>query len=308
MTQRILVIRLGALGDIFLAMKPFQDIRKAYPDAHITFMTTPPFAGLARMMPWFNEVLVDERAPLWHVPKLWELWKKLKAAQFTLVFDLQNKPRTAFYYKMFFGGRGAWSGTAKGCAFPRPPITTPIHRQDEEVLQIRAAHVGDSGPLDMNWFAADIGSLNLPSKTAVLIPGCSPHLPHKRWPPTHFAALAKKLNAEGFSIYAVGTKADEGAMLELRAAAPFVISLLGQTNLPQLASVFRHACVVVGNDTGPTFLSAMVGTPTLTLMSYHTNPVLSGPKGPRCAYIKENNIADITPERVVSALQNLGAI
>ncbi|HAK62204.1 MAG TPA: ADP-heptose--LPS heptosyltransferase, partial [Alphaproteobacteria bacterium] len=42
MKQRILVIKLGALGDFILAMGPFKAIRHHHAGAHITLLTTPP--------------------------------------------------------------------------------------------------------------------------------------------------------------------------------------------------------------------------------------------------------------------------
>ena len=51
MTIRILVIKLGALGDVVLALGPFAAIRDAHPDAHITLLTTVAYADLMRASP-----------------------------------------------------------------------------------------------------------------------------------------------------------------------------------------------------------------------------------------------------------------
>ena len=45
---RILVIRLGALGDFVQSFGPFSAIRAHHPEARITLLTTAPFADLAR--------------------------------------------------------------------------------------------------------------------------------------------------------------------------------------------------------------------------------------------------------------------
>ena len=42
--DRILVIKLGALGDIALALGPFKAIRRDHSRAHITLLTTAAFA------------------------------------------------------------------------------------------------------------------------------------------------------------------------------------------------------------------------------------------------------------------------
>ncbi|HBA43779.1 MAG TPA: ADP-heptose--LPS heptosyltransferase, partial [Alphaproteobacteria bacterium] len=53
---RILVIKLGALGDFVLATGPFAAIRQHHADAEITLLTTPPFAAMARQTGFFDHV------------------------------------------------------------------------------------------------------------------------------------------------------------------------------------------------------------------------------------------------------------
>ena len=54
MISRILVIKLGALGDIVLALGPFAAIRDAHRDARATLLTTAPYAELMRASPYFE--------------------------------------------------------------------------------------------------------------------------------------------------------------------------------------------------------------------------------------------------------------
>lgn len=304
--ENVLIIRLGALGDILLCMQAFQDIRATYPKAHITFLTTPPFAAFARTMPWFDAVLEDVRPKFWQLGAWLKLGVALKKGAFTHVFDLQNKPRTALYVKLFLDPKKIlWSSAAKGASHPRPAIPHKMHRQDEMRLQLAVAGVTEGGALDLDWLKGDLAALSLPEKYVVIVPGCSPHLLHKRWAPQHYATLARYFSQQGFATVAVGTKADAVSIAAIREAAPFVLDISGKTSLAQLASLYRGAHAVVGNDTGPTFLAAMVGAPTLTLMSYHTDPVLSGPRGSNCAWLKEAVIDRITVETVIADLQRL---
>lgn len=52
--KKILVIKLGALGDIILALEAFHAIRAHHPHAHLTRLTRPAYAALGRRMPWFQ--------------------------------------------------------------------------------------------------------------------------------------------------------------------------------------------------------------------------------------------------------------
>ncbi|MGH6995954.1 MAG: glycosyltransferase family 9 protein, partial [Stellaceae bacterium] len=67
MTERILVIKLGALGDFVQAMGPAAAIRAHHPRARIMLLTTPAYAELGRRAPYFDDVWSDER-PGWMRP------------------------------------------------------------------------------------------------------------------------------------------------------------------------------------------------------------------------------------------------
>ena len=54
MVPKILVIKLGALGDFIQATGPFKAIRQHHRGAHITLLTTPPFVSLASDSSWFD--------------------------------------------------------------------------------------------------------------------------------------------------------------------------------------------------------------------------------------------------------------
>jgi ADP-heptose:LPS heptosyltransferase len=59
--KKVLVIKLGALGDFVLALAAMKKIREAHPKAKITLLTTPPFEALAKLSPYFNTVETDGR-------------------------------------------------------------------------------------------------------------------------------------------------------------------------------------------------------------------------------------------------------
>ena len=84
--------------------------------------------------------------------------------------------------------------------------------------------------------------------------------------------------------------------------APGLINLAGRTDLGQVAALARRAVAVVGNDTGPVHVTAMVGAPTLVLMSRVTDPVRMLPRGPTVHWLKRENLADLTAEEVFEAI------
>lgn len=300
----VLVIKLGALGDIIQALGAFQDIRRHHPGDRVVLLTTPPFVGLTARMPWFDEIWPNGRAKISHPAEWLRLILGLRRAGFHRVYDLQCNDRTATFFHLLAGPRRPeWVGTVKGCAFPLPPQPADRrHNSDLMRAQLAVASVPHTEPTDLGWLDADTSAFALPDRFVLMVPGCSPHLLHKRWPPAAYAALAARMAARGYRSVVVGTAADREAIDEIKGLQPDVIDLSGRTTLFELAAVARRAAAVVGNDTGPVFLSATLGAPTLMLMSHHTDPSRSAPRGPLTAWLKRDTIADLTVDEVETAL------
>ncbi len=93
--MRILVIKLGALGDFAQAFGPFAAIRANHPDARITLLTTKPYAPLARMAPWFDDVWEDGRPSWTDLGAVLGLARRLRGARFERVYDLQTSGRSS---------------------------------------------------------------------------------------------------------------------------------------------------------------------------------------------------------------------
>ncbi len=122
MTKRILVIKLGALGDIFLTFDVFHALRRNHPGAHFTFMTRPAYGALAGQMPWFDEVWTDAGPKWWQVGQWLALRRKLRAGRFDRVYDLQSNERTGRYFQMLGKPRPEWVGTVRGCSHQGAPL------------------------------------------------------------------------------------------------------------------------------------------------------------------------------------------
>ena len=267
---RVLVIRHGAFGDIVLAFAGFAAIRAHHPRAHITLMTTRPFAAMMAQAPWFDEVLIDDKPDWWNLAGVWRLRGKLRG--FDMVYDLQNSGRSCRYFAL--AGRPVWSGTAKGCALrDTNPARMTLHARER--MEAQLAQAGMALPLpapDLGWLSGDVSDLELPTGYMVLVPGAAPHRPEKRWPVDHFKALAAGLNRP---FVVVGSRAEAGLGAEIGG-----INLAGRTDFFQLADVLRGAACAVGNDTGPMHLAAALGTPCVSLFSNASDPAYSAPRYP----------------------------
>ena len=303
MSDAVLTIKLGALGDVIQAFDSFHDIRAHHRADRVVLLTTPPFAALAARMPWFDAVWSDGRPGANELGAFLSLIARLRGARFRRVYDLQCSRRTALYRRLLSGPhRPHWAGTAPDADFAPPPPRGTRHNSDGMRAILAAAEVPPSRPTDLSWLDADLSGMPLPARFAMLVPGSSPHLPHKRWPAANYAALGRRLAARGIDTVLVGTAADRDAIAAIRALLPTAIDLGGRTDLFQLAAIARRAAGVVGNDTGPVFLSAALGAPTLMLMSRHTNPEQSAPRGPATAWLKRDDLAALSVDEVERAV------
>ena len=293
MSDAVLTIKLGALGDMIQALDAFHDIRAHHRGARSVLLTTPPFAAFAARMPWFDEIWSDGRPKAAHVGAFFGLIARLRRARFGRVYDLQCSDRTALYRRLLAGpGQPRWFGVVPG----------PRHNSDIMRAQLAAGGVPEARPTDLTWLDADIAALGLPPRFAMLVPGCSPHRPDKRWPAESYAALGRLLAARGLAVVLVGTAADRDAVARIKSLLPEAHDLVGRTDLFQLAAVARRADTVIGNDTGPVFLSAAVGAPTLMLMARATDPERSAPRGQRTAWLRRDTLESLSVTDVAGAV------
>lgn len=305
--KRILVIRLGALGDIVLCFQAFHEIREADKDAEIAFLTMPAFAEFAQAMPWFDRVIVDPRPAAQRIDQWIKLVKDVSGFKPNRVYDLQGKPRQSILFALLGGPWGPqWSGAAPLCSHPRLAVPSQgMHFTDYLEAQLQLADVPTQPPADLSWLDASVDGFSLPARFAVLVPGCAPLREYKRWPPRKYASLAAQLQKKGIPCIAVGTKQDTAAIAAIRSAFPGVLDFSGRTTLLHLAGIMRRAECVIANDTGPMHIAAAIGTPTLALMSEQVDAVWNAPHGPRVQWLQGKPLANLGVDKVLLALEDL---
>ena len=294
--KRILVIKLGALGDFVLAFGPFAAIRAHHPDDHIVLLTTAPFAALAQASPWFDAIQVDRRPAWWNLRGLVALRRSLRG--FDFVYDLQTSGRSGHYHRI--AGRPPWSGIARGASHPdADPARNRLHTIDRQRGQLAAAGIDAMPPPNLAWLLAS-GPV-LPAPYALLVPGAAPHRPGKRWPANAFGALARLLVDRGVQPVVVGAAADGRLATQVIAVCPAALDLTGRTSLLDLGGLAARAAFAVGNDTGPMHLAAAAGCGCVVLFGGDSDPALTAPRG-RVTVLREEVLADLPVARVAAAL------
>lgn len=294
MSEKILIIKLGALGDFMQSFSFTSAIRKHHKDAHITLLTSKPFVTFAQDSGYFDAVYIDDKPKAHNILGWLKLRQWFNAQKFTRIYDLQNNDRSRAYFKLLKNPKPEWVGTAKGASHENnAPQRTTGHAFDGHVQTLALAGITNIKIDDLSFVQADISEFNLKKPYVLLAPGCAPSRPEKRWPAENFAALANELVKQGKQPVLIGTQDDKAATDKIVQLCPEALDLNSQTSLAQIIALGREAEATVGNDTGPMHMIAPTGCPCTVLFSGASDPVKHAPRGKSVRVLRENNIADI---------------
>lgn len=288
--DRILVVRLGAIGDVINSTVLLNHLRDLYPRAFIAWAVHPMAAPMLEGHPGLDEVLV--------IPKTQFPWKlaglkaRLAPYRFDMAIDMQKLAKSALV---------AWLSGASiriGYDFRRTKElswlfhTARLTRQDpqshvvDQVLEF-ARLLGVPEPRAV-W-RLPVTDADRGVARAVGLPGERPHVvisigasePSKRWFAPGFARLIDLLSDAGaVPVLIGGPSPDERALaddIRQLARRPFR-DAAGQGTVRSLLGLLEPAGAFVGSDTGPLHLAAAMGIPCVGLYGPQ-NPRRSGPYG-----------------------------
>ena len=260
----ILIIKLGALGDVVLSLPQLARIQAAHAAARITLLTAPEYAGLFAGFPHVHVVSFQRRG----VPEMLRLLTWLSRQSFDVVYDLQGSRRSRIMTLLSRAPRRI--GRHPGIAYTHTPPsgTTALHAFDRFNVVLEAAGIAAAVPcFQPAWFAAAVPAVTawlqdngLQGKPLVLLhAGSSRRWHSKRWEEAAFRELATRLADRGLSIVWTGADADRD--LNRRLSADAGIDATGRFGCLELAALARQAVFAVATDSGPMHLFSMAGLP-----------------------------------------------
>ncbi|WP_081944505.1 glycosyltransferase family 9 protein [Thalassospira australica] len=306
--ERILVIKLSALGDVVLAMGPFAAIRDAHPDAHITVLTTRPYIDLIRASGFFDSIAIDRRPKLSQPREILALRRFLRNGKFNRVYDLQTSDRSGFYYKLFWPGpKPEWSGIARGCSHPHAnPQRDSMHSIDRMAEQLADAGIANVPLPSLSGPDIDLERFGIRSPFVLICPGGAPHRPAKRWTAERFGLLAKKLADYRLTPVLIGTESEADVLSKIDQMCPKARNLMGRTGFLDIAALAARSVLAIGNDTGPMHIAAAAGAPSIVLFSRESDPKLSAPRGlgkNAVSIVREGDLRQLTVNRVMDEVR-----
>jgi lipopolysaccharide heptosyltransferase I len=306
---RFLISRLSALGDTVCSLPVAAALKRAHPDAHITWAVDPRFAGIVECCQAVDEV-VKVKPSLKTIPTYPE--------RFDAALDLQGLLKSALCIARAKADRkvgyhwqreGAWFFSER--ILPDP---TSFHIVDQYVDVVRALGV-ESHRAEFALKAKEEDVLSVRRKLKergvvgrLMVVNAGAGWVTKRWPAAHFAQVIDAVQAEGVRAVLVGGRgpADRAAADEVIAkCATAPADLLGETSVRELVALIRLASVHLGGDTGTTHIAAALETPAVGLYSI-TRPKRSCPYGQidRCHY-DSGGLANIQPQPVLATIRGI---
>lgn len=286
-TQRILVIRTSAIGDIVFASPFAAALRRTYPKAHIAWMVEPGIDELLRTNPHIDELIIWPK-------KTWQqLWREhhflrlfstvrayglmLKANKFDWTIDLQSLLKSGVLTWLTRAPRRTGVGSKEGSQHLMTeviPIGGNIRRVSSEYL-----YAAEQLGLDVQDFIPELylpeEAVNraqallaqhglVPGHYAVLAPFTT--RPQKHWFEDAWQELIVQLKVRhGVRSVVLGGPGDEAAAARLIGGTPGSVSFAGQTRLTESAALVRSAGLLVGVDTGLTHMAIAFNTPAVML-------------------------------------------
>ncbi|MDR2366503.1 MAG: glycosyltransferase family 9 protein [Deltaproteobacteria bacterium] len=281
--KRILVIKMSAMGDIIHALPSLAALREIFPESRISWLVEPQFADLLPGPPYVDDLVIFYKNDLKKkslgdkIKYLWQLRKELHAREFDLVIDLQGLMKSALI-SVLSGCRrriGYWE-LREGSSLVTKAIKGPnakghiieryldvIRYLGPTTAQVRYPLPDFTGPREK--MAQNLRGLGIEGPLALIFPGASWET--KRWPPGKYAALSKKLAADGLTVAVGGGPGDSALAQEVIALSRPVglTDLTGKTGLTDLMALVSLASLALGSDSGPLHMATATGTPTVSL-------------------------------------------
>ncbi|HEU4937617.1 MAG TPA: glycosyltransferase family 9 protein [Vicinamibacterales bacterium] len=286
--MNILIVRMGALGDIIHAVPAAAALRTAFPDARIDWLVE------GRHRPIVDLVSVIDRAVVLERPSIFgwlDVSRHMREARYDVAIDFQGLMKSAVLARASGARRvigfSIWHLREKGAR----PFYSEIHRDTpaeraNHIVRQNLALLQSLGVSDttIRFPFAGVSSRALEEihtvlggehPFALINPGAA--WPNKRWPADRFGEVAAFLREvrglPSFVLWGPGEEGLAGAVVETSSGAARVAP---PTRIADLLALSRAASLMVSGDTGPLHLAAAVGTPTVSLFG-PTDPQRNGP-------------------------------
>jgi heptosyltransferase-1 len=311
--ERLLIVRLSAMGDVIHTLPAAQALREAFPQAMIGWLIEERWAELLcapdstrrgprsperPLVDWVHTVSLTEwrksLLSIQTVQQIAKVWNDIRTTRYDVAVDLQGAIRSAVLAR-WSGAQVVW-GAAESRESPaslwytRRALARGAHVIEQYLSVAEAVAAKTLKPPRVQLphdSAAEQGIKKRLAQSGVrdfviLNPGAG--WGAKRWPPERYGCVAKSLTARGIrSIINYGPGEEDLACAAEAASEGAAMSL--NSSLTELIALTRRARLFIGGDTGPMHLAAALQVPVVAIFG-PTDPARNGPYGTRSIVLR----------------------
>lgn len=288
-SPRILIIRLGAIGDVINHLPLLNRLRKGFPESFIAWAVEPRAFPIIEGHPSLDEIIIFPRKEPWKIPKF---IAQIRKHRFDWVLDTQRILKSGLLSFLSGGERriGFDRARCKEGNWLFNNETIPPNRNPgvmlDQFLEFADHLKAPPGPVE--WKIAIPAEIerwgdrvvqHLPPPRIALNIGATK--PANRWRPERYALLGKELAEELHgSILLTGGRDDLTAIAKIDTILPSppFHDFVGKTTLKQTAALLKRCDLVISGDTGPLHLAVAMGTPVIGIYGA-ADPDRTGPYG-----------------------------
>ncbi|MFH1061522.1 MAG: lipopolysaccharide heptosyltransferase II [Candidatus Omnitrophota bacterium] len=276
--KRILIIKLGALGDVILISPALKAIREKFPDAYISLLVKNEFKSIVQRCPYIDNLIVLKKKELGHILKRVLFLRK---REFDISIDFQNNNLSHFI--SFAAGikqRYGYKNKKMGFLLNNPSLFTnpdcdPVTHQFRMLKKLDIPEPTDKKInlwiaerdkesidefLKDNWFNQD-------QPLVGINPFASQRWNTKSWSAENYAMVADMLSNKFHARIVFTGTANERMkikqIISLTSCKP--INAAGKTTIMELAALIKKCSVLISVDSAPLHISAAVNTPFVAL-------------------------------------------
>ena len=303
--RRVVVYRIGSLGDTLVVLPAFHLVRRVFPQAHITLLTNVPVNARAAPMEAIlqNTNLYDDilRYPtsLRGVSKLLELRKTLEAGLYDcLIYLAEPKGGILTSIRDYLFFRLCGIRRIIGVPFSRRTLR-PVQLPDSELFTSETTRVlecirrlGAVDPKDPKCWDLQLTPAEIGEAEAVLqsrgISGrflaasVGTKIQPNDWEEQNWKRLIQRVASEfpelPLVLFGAGEEWERCERLMEMWSGPKA-NLCGVTSPRVSAATLRNAAVMVCHDSGPMHLAATMGVPCVAIFSARNPPGVWYPRG-----------------------------
>jgi ADP-heptose:LPS heptosyltransferase len=273
--SRILVVRVGALGDTLMVTPLLRLLHERHPNAEVDFFCSRLAAPLLELNPYVTNLfsLRGRNLPLALSIEKQRLVRKMRAREYDLAFLLESAPRYRILLERACPGR-----IRSFAEVPFDPGRHAIHNN----LNVAGMPFASEEAWNMDLplapddeAAADRCLAGCPAPRIGVHMGWGPQGRKRRqalrlrgWEPGNFVELIRNLIAvDGIHVILTGSAEDARDTESVAGQMPDgrVHSVAGQTRVRELAAIIKKLDLLISVDSGPAHMAAALGTPLVVL-------------------------------------------